>query len=124
MLKQTRHQVVRIAVGTAILWAGFAGSASADVSANGIRLTNGVSVNGIRLTNGVHTNGIRLRNGPGISGQPADRGQDPATTPALRPSRLCSIEPELCGVQDPQSQPSGVDVRFVTLPDGKTHALE
>jgi hypothetical protein len=116
MIKQTQQHVVKIAIGAAILWGGLAGGVLAAESANGIRLTNGVSTNGIRLTNGVATNGIRLTNGSAITGR-----QD---APALRSSRLCTIEPEFCGAHAPQAQPSNVNVRFVTLPDGKTHVLE
>jgi hypothetical protein len=134
MLKNTKQQVVKIAIGAAILWGGLAGNVFAaesvngmelngrylnGISTNGIRLTNGVSTNGIRLTNGVATNGIRLTNGSGISGR-----QDAADAPALRPSRLCSIDPAFCDAREPRAEPSNVNVLFVTLPDGKTHVLE
>lgn len=123
MLKQTKQQVVRIAIGAAFLWGGLAGNVFAAESVNGIerngRYLNGVSTNGIRLTNGVGMNGIRLTNGAGISGR-----QDAADAPALRSSRLCSIEPEFCGAHESRVAPANVHVLFVTLPDGKTHAVE
>lgn len=119
MTKQTQQHVLKIAIGGIVLWGGLVGGVLAAESANGIRLTNGVSTNGIRLTNGVATNGIRLPNGSAISGR-----QDADDAPALRPSRLCLIDPELCGAHDPQAQPSNVNIRFVTLPDGKTHVFE
>lgn len=148
MLKQTRHPRLIVAI-SAVLLGGLAGNASAAMSvngtelngrylngiqangrylngvgANGIRLTNGVSLNGIRLTNGASLNGMRLGNGPKVSGRPADRGEDATTAPALRPSRLCSIEPEFCGAQAPRVEPSSVDVIFVTLPNGESHIVK
>lgn len=149
MFEQARHPVLMIAASAAILLCGFADNASAatsvngtelngrylngvqsngrylnGVSGNGIRLTNGVSLNGMRLGNGASLNGIRLRNGSAVSGRPTDRTEDTAATPALRPSRLCSIEPEFCGAQAPRAEPSNVNVLFVTLPNGESQVLK